>query len=171
MARPTIGIARIAGERRQGGGELDVQRQRIDERHLARHPAGQVDQGALAGDDRARRPRDHRRHAVGPRHGDQFGIRVDSRARAQVRLEVAALGVSRASRGPNPARSGPAPSPRRSCRDTGAGRPPRCQRRPRSRRRPEPCGSTRAILLFSTMTMPPGSAGPDTGCTIAPERM
>src|SRR5207249_772705 len=57
-----------------------------------RHPTRQVDEGTLAGDDRAGRPRDDGRHAVGPRDGDQLRIGIDGDTGPQIGLEIAALG-------------------------------------------------------------------------------
>src|SRR5262249_11142093 len=83
---------RIAGEYRRLWGKIDVQSQGIDQGHLARHPAREVNERALAGDNRSDRSSHYRSHAVGSGNGDQFRIRVDGDAGAQVRLEVAAFG-------------------------------------------------------------------------------
>ncbi len=74
LARNRLAQAAHAGiatsKHAEGRWKLDVQGQRIHNRHLLRHPARQVDERALAGDERTRRSSEYGRHAVGARDGD-----------------------------------------------------------------------------------------------------
>ncbi len=68
-----------------------MQGELLNDRHLLRHPARQVNQSRLPANHAANRPHDHGQHAVRSRDGNQLAFGIDGDRGAQIGLEVAAF--------------------------------------------------------------------------------